>query len=194
MTATGTRPKGPNKPDSRMTQDCTYNNDIMAVNKPHAANEAVEIAQTLNCTLTNSVDYFDNRDVGPLFLSYNTLKSHFAYFRGRNADGSQISKMLRADYTEDEGYVTMDDMANNVGINNKAAREKQRIEIEKRRKKAQKKKERLAAMDAAGERQKNSWQNFSTKMKKKKKVGVVRKKFKKNLKEQIQIIPLKFQI
>jgi len=67
---------------------------------------------------------------------------------------------------------TMDDMANNVGINNKAAREKQRIEIEKRRKKAQKKKERLAAMDAAGERQKNSWQNFSTKMKKKKKVGV----------------------
>ena len=67
----------------------------------------------------------------------------------------------------------MDDMANNVGINNKAAREKQRIEIEKRRKKAQKKKERLAAMDAAGERQKNSWQNFSTKMKKKKKVGVV---------------------
>ena len=112
MTATGARPKGPNKPDSRMTQDCTYNNDIMAVNKPHAANEAVEIAQTLNCTLTNSVDYFDNRDVGPLFLSYNTLKSHFAYFRGRNADGSQISKMLRADYTEDEGYVTMDDMAN----------------------------------------------------------------------------------
>ena len=71
---------------------------------------------------------------------------------------------------------TMDDMANNVGINNKAAREKQRIEIEKRRKKAQKKKERLAAMDAAGERQKNSWQNFSTKMKKKKKVGVVRNK------------------
>ena len=27
MTATGTRPKGPNKPDSRMTQDYTYNND-----------------------------------------------------------------------------------------------------------------------------------------------------------------------
>ena len=70
---------------------------------------------------------------------------------------------------------TMDDMANNVGINQKAAREKQRIEIEKRRKKAQKKKERLAAMDAAGERQKKTWQNFSSKITKKKKLGVVSK-------------------
>jgi hypothetical protein len=67
----------------------------------------------------------------------------------------------------------MDDMANNVGINQKAAREKLRIEIEKRRKKAAKKKDRLAAMDAAGERQKKSWKNFSTKMSKKKKIGVV---------------------
>ena len=50
-----------------------------------------------------------------------------------------------------------------------------RIEIEKRRKKAQKKKERLAAMDAAGERQKKSWQSFANKMVKKKKTGVVRK-------------------
>ena len=72
---------------------------------------------------------------------------------------------------------TMDDMANNVGINQKAAREKQRIEIEKRRKKAQKKKERLAAMDAAGERQKKSWQNFSAKVTKKKKTGVVSEKY-----------------
>lgn len=69
---------------------------------------------------------------------------------------------------------TMDDMANNVGINQKAAREKLRIEIEKRRKKAAKKKDRLAAMDAAGERQKKSWKNFSTKMSKKKKIGVTK--------------------
>ena len=67
----------------------------------------------------------------------------------------------------------MDDMANNVGINQKAAREKQRIEIEKRRKKATKKKDRLAAMDAAGERQKKTWQNFSSKITKRKKIGVV---------------------
>merc|ERR1712149_148494 len=73
----------------------------------------------------------------------------------------------------------MDKMAGNImvgdGINQKAAREKQRIEIEKRRKKAQKKKERLAAMDAAGERQKKTWQNFSSKITKKKKLGVTTK-------------------
>ena len=64
-------------------------------------------------------------------------------------------------------------MDNDVGINNKSAREKQRIEIEKKRKKAAKKKERLAAMDAAGERQKKSWQSFNNKVIKKKKAGVV---------------------
>ena len=40
-------------------------------------------------------------------------------------------------------------------------------------KKAAKKKERLAAMDAAGERQKKSWQSFNNKVVKKKKAGVV---------------------
>jgi len=72
----------------------------------------------------------------------------------------------------------MDKMAGNImvgdGINKNAAREKQRIEIEKRRKKAQKKKERLAAMDAAGERQKKSWQSFANKMVKKNKTGVTK--------------------
>jgi len=66
-------------------------------------------------------------------------------------------------------------MDNDVGINNKSAREKQRIEIEKKRKKAAKKKERLAAMDAAGERQKKSWQSFNNKVIKKKKAGVTAK-------------------
>jgi len=66
-------------------------------------------------------------------------------------------------------------MDNDPGINSKAAREKQRIEIEKRRKKAAKKKDRLAAMDAAGERQKKSWQSFNTKVVKKKKAGVTSK-------------------
>ena len=76
------------------------------------ANETVEAARALNCTLTNSIQYLDDRDVRPLFLSHDTLKAHFACFRGGNAiTGSQIPKMLRADYTEDEGYLSMDEMA-----------------------------------------------------------------------------------
>ena len=75
----------------------------------YEANETVEAANALNCTLTNSMKYLDDRDVRPLFLSHNTLKSHFASFRGGNTlTGSQIPKMLRADYTEDEGYVSED--------------------------------------------------------------------------------------
>ena len=75
----------------------------------YEANETVEAANALNCTLTNSMKYLDDRDVRPLFLSHNTLKSHFASFRGGNTlTGSQIPKMLKADYTEDEGYVSED--------------------------------------------------------------------------------------
>ena len=93
---------------------------------------------------------------------FNFCISHFPLFFSRWAEDSSALAPLPS--------TTMD---NDVGINNKSAREKQRIEIEKKRKKAAKKKERLAAMDAAGERQKKSWQSFNNKVIKKKKAGVV---------------------
>ena len=84
-TATGARLQGPDTPDSRNTETCTNNNDTTAVNK-YEASETVEAVNALNCTLTNSIEYLDDRDVRPLFLSHDTLKSHFACFRRGERD------------------------------------------------------------------------------------------------------------